>query len=276
MRPIRKAKSVSPVTAPRSRRRTITRSFRFLTAATNTPKSSGAFVISSIASGDILKECGCRKRRWTWKSSIFWPTRYSVHDLVAISGETCPKSCGASLEGRNGGRVDPSTPYMVRLPSGKQHRRVLLRWADFAGDRFRKLLVRGENLAGRLMSAFSDRAPWPQLVHIATDGETYGHHHRRGDMALAYALHHIEATSWQSSPITANTSTMHPPRMKLEISGKSPGAARTAWSAGAATAAATRAAAGMEPGMARSAARRRSTGCETRRAALRRRKRRLF
>jgi hypothetical protein len=29
-------------------------------------------------------------------------------------------------------------------------------------------------------------------MHIATDGESYGHHHRHGDMALAYALSYIE------------------------------------------------------------------------------------
>ena len=32
-----------------------------------------------------------------------------------------------------------------------------------------------------------------QLVSVATDGETYGHHHKFGDMALAYAIQHIEA-----------------------------------------------------------------------------------
>ena len=29
-------------------------------------------------------------------------------------------------------------------------------------------------------------------MHIATDGEFYGHHHRFGDMALAYAMDYIE------------------------------------------------------------------------------------
>src|SRR5262249_40040410 len=57
---------------------------------------------------------------------------------------------------------------------------------------FEGLLARGEYLANRLVSAFHDQRTWPQLVHIATDGESYGHHHAHGDMALAYALDHIE------------------------------------------------------------------------------------
>ncbi len=57
---------------------------------------------------------------------------------------------------------------------------------------FEDLLERGENLAMRLVNAFSEGRPWPQLVHIATDGETYGHHRLHGDMALAYALDYLE------------------------------------------------------------------------------------
>ena len=57
---------------------------------------------------------------------------------------------------------------------------------------FEDLLDRGEHLADRLIGAFSDARPWAQLVHIATDGETYGHHHHYGEMALSYALQYIQ------------------------------------------------------------------------------------
>ena len=89
--------------------------------------------------------------------------------------------------------VDPSTAYVLKLPSG---RTINLFFYDGPVSRavaFEKLLTSGETFAGRLMSAFSDARQRPQLVHIATDGETYGHHHPHGDMALAYAMHHIQA-----------------------------------------------------------------------------------
>src|SRR6185437_11361724 len=31
-----------------------------------------------------------------------------------------------------------------------------------------------------------------QLSHVATDGESYGHHHKQGEMALSYAMHWIQ------------------------------------------------------------------------------------
>jgi alpha-amylase/alpha-mannosidase (GH57 family) len=89
------------------------------------------------------------------------------------------------------GSVDPTTPYFCRLPSGRS---IAIFFYDGPISRavaFEQLLARGENLAHRLLGAFSELRERPQLVNIATDGETYGHHHRNGDMALAYALDYI-------------------------------------------------------------------------------------
>jgi alpha-amylase/alpha-mannosidase (GH57 family) len=102
------------------------------------------------------------------------------------------------FRGRNwvdvgGGQIDPSRAYAHRLPSGQRMNLFFYDGPISRAVAFEKLLSNGEQFAGRLMSAFSDTRTWPQLAHIATDGETYGHHHRFGEMALAYALHHIEA-----------------------------------------------------------------------------------
>jgi alpha-amylase/alpha-mannosidase (GH57 family) len=117
----------------------------------------------------------------------------------------------------NGGQIDPSEPYKVRLPSGRQ---IAVFFYDGPVSRaiaFERLLERGENLADRLLSAFSDDRPWPQLVHIATDGETYGHHHKKGEMALAYALQHIEKNQLAQLTNYGEYLERRPPFMEAEI-----------------------------------------------------------
>ena len=92
----------------------------------------------------------------------------------------------------SGGRVDPTRPYLVRLPSGRD---IVVFFYDGPISRavaFEGLLRDGDRFAGRLLDMFDDRRDWAQIGHIATDGETYGHHHRHGDMALARALRVIE------------------------------------------------------------------------------------
>ena len=55
-------------------------------------------------------------------------------------------------------------------------------------------------------------------MHIATDGETYGHHHQFGDMALAYALQlHRSQQPGAVSPTTANTWSSIPPTHEVQI-----------------------------------------------------------
>ncbi|MBK7070675.1 MAG: DUF3536 domain-containing protein [Myxococcales bacterium] len=81
--------------------------------------------------------------------------------------------------------AEPGRIYRCPLPSG---RTIDLCFYDGPLARavaFEKLLADGGGFARRLVASGSDAAP---LCHIATDGETYGHHHRYGDMALAWAL----------------------------------------------------------------------------------------
>jgi alpha-amylase/alpha-mannosidase (GH57 family) len=92
----------------------------------------------------------------------------------------------------SGDRVDPSRAYLVQLPSRKVISVFFYDGPISQGVAFERLLDNGQRFADRLMSGFSDARQWPQLVHIATDGESYGHHHRFGEMALSFALHHIE------------------------------------------------------------------------------------
>ena len=133
------------------------------------------------------------------------------------------------LRGRNwrdvsDGRVDPSRAYLAKLPSGRS---IALFFYDGPISRavaFEGLLRRGEYLADRLAGAFSDSRDWPQLVHMATDGETYGHHHGQGEMALAYALHHIESEGLARLTNYGEYLERHPPTQQVEILEK------TAWS----------------------------------------------
>jgi alpha-amylase/alpha-mannosidase (GH57 family) len=91
-----------------------------------------------------------------------------------------------------GDRIDPSRAYTVQLPSRRSISVFFYDGQISQAVAFEGLLNDGQRFADRLLSGFSDARTWPQLVHIATDGESYGHHHHYGEMALTYALHHIE------------------------------------------------------------------------------------
>jgi alpha-amylase/alpha-mannosidase (GH57 family) len=115
-----------------------------------------------------------------------------------------------------GAGVDPRMPYQCRLPSGKT---ITLFFYDGPASRdvaFGGLLRSGEDFASRLLGLFS-KAEGPQLAHIATDGESYGHHHRFGDMALAYALHHIEANNLARITNYGEYLEKFPPALAVEI-----------------------------------------------------------
>ncbi|MGD0885016.1 MAG: DUF3536 domain-containing protein [Thermodesulfovibrionales bacterium] len=93
----------------------------------------------------------------------------------------------------NGGKIDPTRAYLCMLPSGRKMQLFFYDGPIAKAVAFEGLLSKGEDFASRLSTGFSDLRQWNQILTIATDGESYGHHHKFGDMALAYALYHIES-----------------------------------------------------------------------------------
>ena len=113
--------------------------------------------------------------------------------------------------------IDPSRAYLWRGPRG-------LSLAVFFYDghiskaiAFERLLERAENLVSWLNAAFNDTRTWPQLVHCATDGETYGHHSRFGEMALAAAVRQIEAEGAAALTNYGAFLAANPPTHEVEI-----------------------------------------------------------
>lgn len=117
----------------------------------------------------------------------------------------------------SGGRIDPTRAYLCRLPSGRKIDIFFYDGPISQDVAFENLLKRGELFAHRILSGFSDQRNWSQLVNLATDGETYGHHHRFGDMALTYALRYIEAHGEQRLTNYSEFLGKYPPTHEVQI-----------------------------------------------------------
>lgn len=91
-----------------------------------------------------------------------------------------------------GAKVDPRRPYQCKLPSGNEIALFFYDGPVSQGIAFEGLLNNGAAFSDRLVDQLDFDTDEPQIMHIATDGESYGHHHRYGEMGLSYCLHHIE------------------------------------------------------------------------------------
>lgn len=119
--------------------------------------------------------------------------------------------------------VDPRRPYLLHLPSGRRLSVFFYDGPISQAVAFERLLDDGYRFAERLLKNFDDRAE-PQLVHIATDGETYGHHHSYGEMALAVAFARIESEPGVELINYGQFLERHPPTWEAQIK------QRTSWS----------------------------------------------
>ncbi len=88
--------------------------------------------------------------------------------------------------------IDTRKAYLCNLPSGKHINLFFYNGEISQGIAFNGLLNDGIRFVDNLLSSFDAQEEGPQLVNVATDGETYGHHHKHGEMALAFCLDRIE------------------------------------------------------------------------------------
>ncbi len=116
-----------------------------------------------------------------------------------------------------GGNINPKMPYLCRLPSGRSICIFFYDQSVSLDVAFGDLLKNGENFALKIVRSFSQAQRQPQIVHIATDGETYGHHLKFGDMALSYCLYYIESRNLAKITIYGEYLEKNPPTYEVEI-----------------------------------------------------------
>ena len=115
-----------------------------------------------------------------------------------------------------GERVNPKVPYVAHLPSGKKIAIFFYDGGLSKAVAFDGLLHNGDVFGNRILGSFHDSHE-NQLVHMATDGESYGHHHKHGDMALAYALRRIESQHDVQLVNYGQYLEIQPPEWEVEI-----------------------------------------------------------
>ena len=117
----------------------------------------------------------------------------------------------------SGDRIDPTRPYLLLATLPAQDRTFFYDGPISRAVAFEGLLDSGEQFAQRLLSGFSDQRDWPQLVNIATDGESYGTPPPLWRDGASYALEHIESNALAKITNYAEFLEQNPPTHQVEI-----------------------------------------------------------
>ena len=224
---------------------------------TSGPRCTGGSPTSAIAMAATRKGCGWPRRPSISARSRRWPPPASGSRSWRPSQARRWRPIGAD-EGVVRPRSRGDRPVAVPISAGSPRAgRIALFFYDGIVSRdvaFERLLDNGELFLDRLLQGFDPGRGHAQLMHIATDGESYGHHHPHGDMALAYVLDRLSRDPEVRLTNYGEFLELHPPEWEVEIHDRSAWSCATASSAGTPTAAAGPGATGTRNGAGRSAA----------------------
>lgn len=117
----------------------------------------------------------------------------------------------------SGGSIDSRRPYRIELSGGKSISAFFYDGPLSQEIAFNGVLEDGKILAKRLVQGLGEAADTPSLSHVATDGETYGHHHRYGEMALAAAITEIDSDRDVTLTNYGEFLSLHPPTTTARI-----------------------------------------------------------
>ncbi|HCA41096.1 MAG TPA: hypothetical protein DEP01_06140 [Aminobacterium sp.] len=112
--------------------------------------------------------------------------------------------------------LDTSRVYKCELPSGRSIALFFYNGSLAHEIAFGTLLSNGEAFAQKLVNSIASRGEGA-LAHIATDGETFGHHHKYGDMALAWCLHRFEKNDEVRLTVYGEYLKKFPPQWEVKI-----------------------------------------------------------
>ncbi|MDR1621039.1 MAG: DUF3536 domain-containing protein [Synergistaceae bacterium] len=113
-------------------------------------------------------------------------------------------------------KVDTGLAYRCNLPSGRSISLFFYNGSLSQAIAFGGLLYDGGAYARRLIDAKPNGAV-PSLSHVATDGESYGHHHQDGDMALSYCLETIDTGHEAELTIYGEFLERNPPVYEVRV-----------------------------------------------------------
>jgi alpha-amylase/alpha-mannosidase (GH57 family) len=185
--------------------------------------------------GDFERRFGRRAEAlWLPETAVSIPTAEALVDEGLRYVLLSPHQAEAARDGGDwfdvsGGTIDPTQPYRLQLPSGRGLDIFFYDGPISSAIGFQGLLQSAASLVDRFALALVADRGRDQLIHVATDGESYGHHTRYGERTLAYALA-VEAPR-RGFAVTNYGAYLdaHPPTAEARLK-PGPGGEGTAWS----------------------------------------------